>query len=229
MLKKIAASKKTRKRIDPGAKVITSEEWIAIAKLNRKEKEDQRKKKEGRKMVNEKNTIPSTDTVTNKTGKQESANAEDIGKSFKKICKKIKSEESDDSTMKSETHMDILSSDDSLGVDSLKPEILDYEDLLKPDDIKTGDFLLVKCKGGSRLSTTYQYLATVLQKLPNGYVEVMGFKTCDEEKKSFIKKDNDIFVVSSSDILGKLPVPNVTGTGERYKYVFQKIVNVYEA
>lgn len=125
--------------------------------------------------------------------------------------------------------MNTSSSSESLGVDFLEPREIDYVDLQKPDDIKTGDFLLVKCKGGSRHCTTYRYLATVLQNLQNGDLEVMGFKSCDEGKKTFIKKENDIFVVSSCDILGKLPVPHVTGTSERYKYVFQKIVDVYEA
>lgn len=47
-IKKTEAPKKTRKRIDSGAKVITSEEWIATEKLNREKEEVERKKKEGK-------------------------------------------------------------------------------------------------------------------------------------------------------------------------------------
>lgn len=140
-------------------------------------------------------------------------------KEYKRIRPKFRIESSD--------------SEDSLGVadlnDIIQPSELDYQDLDSPENLKVGDFILVKCKGGSRQSTTFRYVATVLKTLADGEIEVMGFKSCDEEKKSFLKKEDDIFIVSTTDILGKLPAPNVCGTSDRHKYVFDKIVEVFEA
>ena len=42
------------------------------------------------------------------------------------------------------------------------------------------------------------------------------------KKKIFLRKEDDVFNVASTNILGKLPAPNVTGTSDRY--IFDKII-----
>ncbi|KAJ8868342.1 hypothetical protein PR048_029858 [Dryococelus australis] len=57
--------------------------------------------------------------------------------------------------------------------------------------------------------------------------EVMGLKY-DSDKQTFKKIENDLSVVKMKDIVGKLPFPNTVGVGDRFKYYFEKIVNVFE-
>lgn len=92
-------------------------------------------------------------------------------------------------------------SDGSWGVecleDLIEPSILDYQELENPDNLKVGDWILVKCKGGSRQSTIFCYVATVLKLKSNGNVKVMGCKSCDKDKKTFVKKENDVLLLTS--------------------------------
>ncbi|KAJ8881512.1 hypothetical protein PR048_017994 [Dryococelus australis] len=82
-----------------------------------------------------------------------------------------------------------LDDDSSLeDVDLLEPQPDDYEDLDRSENLKPGDFILVKCKGGKRNKTTFKYVATVLRILPDEEIEVMGLKS-DGDKGSFIPKE----------------------------------------
>ncbi|KAJ8888588.1 hypothetical protein PR048_008080 [Dryococelus australis] len=91
------------------------------------------------------------------------------------------------------------------------PQPDDYEDLDQPGNLKPGDVLLVKCKSGKRNKTVFKYVATVLRILPNEEIEVMGLKS-DGDERSFIPKEENVFVVPNDNVVGKLPFPSMCVT-----------------
>ena len=51
----------------------------------------------------------------------------------------------------------------------------------------------------------------------------------ESDKKTFKSKENDISVITYDDVIAVLPDPNIVWSGNREKFVFDKIVPVYEA
>ena len=81
----------------------------------------------------------------------------------------------------------------------------------RPAQIKKGDFLLVKVKGGGRRNTiSYRYVAQALEAFdsedPN-WIRVQGYRVLDAAKTRFSEKPNDIFSVEFDDVIGRLHVP----------------------
>ncbi|CAH1114596.1 unnamed protein product [Psylliodes chrysocephalus] len=103
-----------------------------------------------------------------------------------------------------------------MDVDIFEPQSEDYVELLRPDDIQVGDFLIAKFKGGLRNSVNYKYVVQVTQIVEND-IEVMGLRS-DMDKKTFKKKDSNI-CFDSEDIIAKLPPPNCILFRNRKIYV----------
>lgn len=114
-----------------------------------------------------------------------------------------------------------------MDVNLFEPQPEDYVDMLRLDEVNVGDFLIAKFKGGLRNSVNYKYVVQVT-KIVKDDIEVMGLRSeCD--KKTFKKKETDICLISLEDIIAKLPPPNCVLSGNREKFVFDKVVPIYEA
>lgn len=80
-------------------------------------------------------------------------------------------------------------------------------------DLKPGDYILVKFSTTNKRKLTYKYVTTVLQLLNNDEIEIQCFEATDEENTEFIVIENDISVIDISDIVGKLPYPELKKSG----------------
>lgn len=94
------------------------------------------------------------------------------------------------------------------------------------NDLKVGQFVLVKVISGKRKSVSFQYVATI-QECGKEEVTVMGLKSCNT-KSVFKPVENDVFSVELKDVLAILPEPFVEQSGDRYRYIFSSEIDVKE-
>lgn len=214
-IKRTETEKKTRKRLDPKGCVITSEEWT-IETERKKEKLATSRKRDlgGEKKIGEKRQ---KQDVKDRPTAQKGNMQVDLEKN----------ETSDDSEDNASNLNDLVNSNSSDDIDLCEPEADDFIQLQNPESLNKGDFAVASFKGGKRGATMYRYVVLIQEVLEEDEFEVMGLKS-DSDKQTFKKVENDISVVKKKDIVGKLPVPNIVGVGDRFKYYFDKIVDVFE-
>lgn len=98
------------------------------------------------------------------------------------------------------------------------------------DKVTAGDFVLVQFTGGKRNSTHFKYVTIVQDVFPDGEILVISLKKNNEEKTVFSLLEDDVSTITTSQMIGKLPTPEMKGTENRVKYVlFEKPVEVFEA
>lgn len=98
-------------------------------------------------------------------------------------------------------------------------------------NITSGEFVLVRVMSGKRKSVSYRYVAIVQDVLPDGEYNLLGLKSLDATKKTFVEVENDLFTATLDDILAILPKPllnikHLRGPGK--KHVFSKSIDVFE-
>jgi hypothetical protein len=64
--------------------------------------------------------------------------------------------------------------------------------------------------------------------LNNNEIEIQCFQATDEENTKFIVIENDISVIDISDIVGKLPYPELNKSGRQLQSIFPGVVDVFE-
>lgn len=98
------------------------------------------------------------------------------------------------------------------------------------DDLKEGDFILVKFMGGKRNTTEFIYLCVVenLDDLVDDMVQVMGLKRVDTANKEFVVDEKDVSNILFNQILGIVSHPEISLKGERFRYIFKHPLNVKE-
>lgn len=103
--------------------------------------------------------------------------------------------------------------------------------VIQPQQMRTGDFLLAKFKGGHQRMATYRY-RFVVQALqgfdeedPN--IRVQGYRSINRSRTKFVVSDNDTPWVSQDEILEILHQPKLVA-GFRVIYEFPKTVDVKE-
>lgn len=135
---------------------------------------------------------------------------------------------SPDQSSSSENENEDITEDksDEDNAENAETKEVDYSNFVY-EDIKCGDFLLVKVRSGRRKSVVYRYVAVVQEILPSS-LNVGGFKSCDTAKENFKVIENDVFQVSAEEIIALLPKPKILQSGDRFRYIFQKYVDVYE-
>lgn len=197
LLSKIKRTEKQmskRRRVDPTAKVITSEEYAQF--LKEKKTQTQKKKKDTTKPAVKKTRSSKTDT------KADSTDSSDEGEDW---------QESGDSL------------DDVEVIDT------DAVEMTKVDDVKPGDFVLALFEScGKRNSFQYKYVATVQTLLEDGDMQIMCLNCLNDDKTVFRLNENDVSIINISKLIGKLPVPIITGKGRSITYVFPGTVDVFE-
>lgn len=101
-----------------------------------------------------------------------------------------------------------------------------HEELMDAKEVKVGDFLLAQFKGGKRQSVTYRYVVSVSNVYEDGelYVNAM---VSDGNKKTF-KDIDDLSTITTSDVVGKLPMPDISMVGGRPRFIFKNEVDVFE-
>ncbi|KAK4880790.1 hypothetical protein RN001_008936 [Aquatica leii] len=109
--------------------------------------------------------------------------------------------------------------------------VFEQEDIeiFEPKDLNLGDFVLVRFKlTGKRSTTTYRYVAKILEILSSEEYEIQCYKTANDEKTVFYPIKNDIFTINQCDILGKLSEPTVEDKGRKCKTIFPGQVDISE-
>lgn len=135
------------------------------------------------------------------------------------IRKRKRLEKDDSSESDSEGHMSCQESD----ISEIEERSEGEEEALPVTsikDLKEGDFILVEFKGGKRMVSVFVYLCVIQKIISINELEVMGLKSTDRTKKSFVVKENDISNIKFKQILGKLKNPNIVAIGERVSYQF---------
>ncbi|KAK4876559.1 hypothetical protein RN001_009065 [Aquatica leii] len=102
-------------------------------------------------------------------------------------------------------------------------------EIFEPKDLNLGDFVLVRFKlTGKRSTTTYRYVAKILEILSSEEYEIQCYKTANDEKTVFYPIENDISTINQCDILEKLPEPTVEDKGRKCKTIFPGQVDISE-
>lgn len=148
----------------------------------------------------------------------------------KPAVKKTRSSKTDtkaDSTDSSDEGEDWQESGDSL--DDVEVIDTDAVEMTKVDDVKPGDFVLALFEScGKRNSFQYKYVATVQTLLEDGDMQIMCLNCLNDDKTVFRLNENDVSIINISKLIGKLPVPIITGKGRSITYVFPGTVDVLE-
>lgn len=207
-------SKSTRKK-EYTPSVITSNKWIEFHDLKAAEKLEKEKKKEERKLA----TLEKRKQAEIK--KNENAQIK---------ANKMKPSVVSDSES-SESNKSWISKNDSSNDDLLAEPL--SNDLVKKitnlqQDLKPGDYVLVKFKPVGKKQICYKYVATVIRVISETELEVQYFESIDEEHTEFILAEGDISLVDLDDIVYKLPTPELNFKNRQYISVFPGIVDVYE-
>lgn len=236
LLSKIGKTKaptNKRRKIDPYSRVVTSSEFI---KQIREKEENTKPKskvkgqpKENLKKVGLKK-ITVKQIVEKKDDNQDvSKNKEDLSLGQKiKLEPKSKKKLAFDSNSTSDENEPWIESGSSLDdVSIIGEEPWNFIELIPVTDYNPGDFVLVKFLGGKRNSTSYRYVAIIQEIYPDDEIRVMCLKNTSD-KTVFCIQEDDVSTVKTSAILGKLPNPDMKGSEGRFKYVFQKPVDVFE-
>ena len=197
LLSKIKRTEKQmskHKRVDPTAKVITSEEYAQFLK-EKKAQAQKKKKKDTTKPAVKKTGSSKTNTKADSSDSSEGEDWQESGDSLDDI------------------------------------DVIDTEavEMTKVDEVKPGDFVLVLFEScGKRNSFQYKYVATVQTLLEDGDIQIMCLKCLNDDKTVFRLNENDVSIINISKLIGKLPVPIITGNGRGITYVFPGTVDVFE-
>lgn len=87
---------------------------------------------------------------------------------------------------------------------------------------KNGDFVLVSFPAKKKY---FKYVCIVQRVYEDGEIEVMALKSCNRQKKVFQVDENDISVISPSQIIALLPLPLSNVTNEHLKYEFLNTID----
>lgn len=148
-------------------------------------------------------------------------------KKLKQKSKKQKIEEFETSDSSSEDQMSVRESDDSISDEKSNGEE-EVTEIVSLKDVREGDFILVEFKGGKRMVSNFVYLCIIQTIISSNEIEIMGLRSTDARKHTFIPKENDISLISFKQIVGKTSNPKVVLTGERVSYQFSHTLQVKE-
>lgn len=79
-----------------------------------------------------------------------------------------------------------------------------FKPSLKYNDIRVGDFILVKFLGGKKKTFFYRYICVIQKIYTQDDIEVISQKSFNG-KSCFKLKENDISTIQFEDIIEKLP------------------------
>lgn len=138
----------------------------------------------------------------------------------------------DDSSSDSDIEQPLTQDDDDDGdlIDILE-ENEEEETYLEVDknNLREGLFVLVKVLGGKRKKTGYRYVAIVQTIEDDQNIELMGLKSCGNERKQFKVVEDDKFTVNFEDIIAVLPNPIEDNKNKnQVLYNFSKPVDISE-
>lgn len=98
--------------------------------------------------------------------------------------------------------------------------------ILETTALQEGKFVLVCILGGKRNTQKYIYLC-VIQEMKENVICVQGLRSTGN-KKDFIIKENDVFDISFSDIIGLVAQPHIKIKDRQLVYTFDKKLKVKE-
>ncbi|CAH1103779.1 unnamed protein product [Psylliodes chrysocephalus] len=209
--KKTDSKRKRKKEYIPS--VVTSDKWVEYHEVSERiknEKEQQRQeRKQAREQKKQMKVQKEGEKLQKKTTKLEKQNLEP-GSS---------SEEQGD------WEESCSSGDD---IDFMEPEQENIE-MFGTNDLQLGDFVLVTFKLlDKRSTTTYRYVAKILNIFSSEEYEIQSFKSAYEEKTVFYPIENDVSSIDKGDILAKLSEPVVQEQIRKRKTIFSGQVDIYE-
>lgn len=86
--------------------------------------------------------------------------------------------------------------------------------------------ILVKFLSGRRKTVNFKYVCVIQSVLNGSEYEVMALKSMNTHKFVFSPRNDDISVVTMSDIIAVLPDPCLVQSGDRIRYHFNFSVDV---
>lgn len=202
-------SVQSKRRKEKLPAVVTSPQMIEYFKKKKMKKTETEKLKEERKKLRE----------TRQKILEE--------KKLKQKSKKQKIEEFETSDSSSQDQMSVRESDDSISDEKSNGEE-EVTEIVSLKDVREGDFILVEFKGGKRMVSNFVYLCIIQTIISSNEIEIMGLRSTDARKHTFIPKENDISLISFKQIVGKTSNPKVVLTGERVSYQFSHTLQVKE-
>lgn len=116
--------------------------------------------------------------------------------------------------------------DDSVSEESSDGEEQDLQ-FITEKNIQPGAYILGNFPGGKRGTTMYRYVC-IVQSVEADDVKVMGMRSTDSSKRTFIVKEQDISFIKKAQVLGVLPAPTMSTYGARVRYTFTGRVPVFE-
>jgi len=109
-----------------------------------------------------------------------------------------------------------------LSLDQIQPVSSDQP------DINTGDYILLQFESIGKRKLKYKYVATVIRVISQSEFEVQCFEANNEENTEFVPIENDISIVDLTNILYKLPSPELRLQNRHIISVFPGVVDVFE-
>ncbi|KAK4871845.1 hypothetical protein RN001_015969 [Aquatica leii] len=205
-------SKKKKRKKEYTPSVITSDKWVEYHEECERLKIEKEREKQERKQARE-------------SKKQMMA----------KKCEKLKQKptkhqkqdiDSGSSSQDLEDWVESGSSGDDIDFTVFEQEDIEIFEL---KDLNLGDFVLVRFKlTGKRSTTTYRYVAKILEILSSEEYEIQCNKTANDQMTVFYPIEKDISTINQCDILGKLPEPTVEDKGRKCKTIFPGQVDISE-
>ena len=99
--------------------------------------------------------------------------------------------------------------------------ILDYYE----GDLTTGDFVLAKFDGEKE--NTYRYVC-MIQENKEPLFGAIGLVASQNSKRIFLVNESDEHRLGRTDIIKKLPTPDLVQKGQRLRYKFDRDIDILE-
>lgn len=165
--------------------------------------------------------------IKNKCGKLKNGRPKPVGNRKTKLGKQKRNIPKDPETSEDE---EWLESGDSLqDIDLLEDEPAEICEVIEPNEVKIGDYVLVQFKGGKRKTVIYKYVCVVQKTYPvTDEYDVMCMNMISGNKTLFKLNEADVSLIHKNDIIGILPVPFMSCTGQHMQYCFAQPVDVCE-
>ncbi|KAG5867707.1 hypothetical protein JTB14_019124 [Gonioctena quinquepunctata] len=115
-------------------------------------------------------------------------------------------------------------------IDNIDDENQEQDEILlfSVEDSNLGDYILASFQSVGKRASSNKYVSKILKILPENAYEIQGLRSLDGSKIVFKYIDNDMSLINKSDILGKLPDPQLIQDGRILKISFPTAVDVFE-
>lgn len=95
-------------------------------------------------------------------------------------------------------------------------------------NLNTGDYIWIEFESVGKKKLKHKYVTTIIKIISQNEFEVQCFKSNNEENTEFVPIENDVSIVDITNILYKLPSPDLRLQNRHLITVFPGVVDVFE-